>query len=893
MISRFLACVAAGAMLLCAGRADCQTKPLRLTPAYTIKHGGLRSPVPPASTSMPKLGLALAGGGAKAAASIGVLKVLAKEGIPVSFIAGTSMGAGVGGLYAAGYTPDEIERIFLENNWNDLFTDTPPRATLTQEQKEASSRHLLEFAVHRGSFTTPSGLSAGQKLTNLMAIKTIAASFEADFDFDKLKVPYRAIATDIETGDAVVISRGLLHEAMRASSAIPLVFQPVEIQGRLLVDGGLVNNLPVDVVRAMGADVVVAVDASTKLENRERLTSLFEIMSQSTSLQVRRESERLAALADLVITPDTSEYSFADFPAMSDVIRRGEEAARAALPRLREVLRAKTPPPRGKERFSITSLVVRRNVNVSEATLRYAMSPVFFPRESTVDDLLAVLGEIYRLGTFADVALDLENEGAGTRAVLTVEENPVVRGIEISGNTIVPTAEFLAALSWQEGIPLNTTRLSAALDGIVERCRSQGFLLTRVERVGMKPDGRTLELVMFEGRVDSFRIVGQTKTRLSMILRTIMTQPGKPLNFNTAAVDIQRLYALDYFESLSADMTKSPQGGVDLTIKVREKPTNKIRLGFRYDLGDRFTGLTDIIVDNVTGRGDKTYLNMRYGNYADITLGYQSPVLSMSDFVHSIQAFYRERRYFLYENKRRANELIVARTGAEYAVGYPWFRFGDTRLRYRYTTDSTETVTGVALPRDVVRIGSLAFLSTIDTREEYVFPRSGVLFRGDFEMARPEFGSGISFTKASLYVQGNRPLAERHTLVLESSAGLGSGALPYHEKFGIGGGSYLLGIPMMGYQRREFVGPNELGFSAAYRYKVLDYQLKAVRAVYLNVSGQAANVWDDRRNMSPGDLRNGAGIGVHADTLIGPVKFDFGVGEQRRYTVYFAAGFDY
>ena len=196
----------------------------------------------------------------------------------------------------------------------------------------------------KAGFMPPCGLTAGQKLMNLLVSRTLAASFEANLDFNRLKVPFRAIATDIETGDAVVLDHGLLHDAIRASTAIPLVFQPVEIDGRLLVDGGLVNNLPVEVVRGMGVDVVIAVDSSAKLEKKERLVSLVEIMSQSISLQMRKESERQAGLADLVITPDTSEYSFTDFPSMRGIIQKGEEAARAALPRIRELMKPKAGP---------------------------------------------------------------------------------------------------------------------------------------------------------------------------------------------------------------------------------------------------------------------------------------------------------------------------------------------------------------------------------------------------------------------------------------------------------------------------------------------------------------------------------------------------------------------
>ena len=849
--------------------------------------------VPPASEEMPKLGLALSGGGAKAAASIGILKVLDKEGIPVSFIAGTSMGAGVGGLYAAGFTPEQIEQLFITNDWNSLFTDTPARAFLTQEQKESGDRYLLEFTFDRGRFTPPSGLTAGQKLTNLLAAKTLAASFEADLDFNKLKVPFRAIATDIETGKAVVLDHGLLHEAIRASTAIPIVFQPVEFQGRLLVDGGLVNNLPVDVTKSMGADIVVAVDSSARLERKDQLTSLVEIMGQSISLQVRRKSEEEAARADLVIEPDTSAYSFTDFPSIREIIRKGEEAAQAALPRIHALLSKKTAATGGEEHILITSLIIRGSRDISEASIRYAMMPVISRREASVDGIFAAMVAVSRLGYFSDVTVELESEGEGTRAILTVEENPVVQSIRLSGNTIVSTEEILKTLSWQQGRPLNTTRLLSALDSIVNRCRSQGYLLTRVDRAGLIPGSGTLEIVLYEGRVDSITLVGQRDTQPSLIQRETVTRTGKPLNFISAANDIQHLYALDYFESLTVDMAKSEQGGVDLTLKIKEKPTTKVRLGIRYDLDDYFTGLTDIVVDNVLGRGIQVYLNTRYGNYTDLTLGYHSPVILDTYFVHTVQAFYRERHYFIYDNKQKVNDLDIVRTGAEIAFGYQWFRFGDTYLRYRYATDTTEQTLGINPPKNVTHIGSLAFLTTVDTRDRSVFSHSGILFKGSYETAQPGYGSSNAFTKTSAYAQGNLPLGERHTIILEGSGGIGSGVLPYQEEFGIGGADYLLGIPLLGYQRREFVGEDELGLSLAYQWKIKEYQLKAVKAVYLYVAGQEANVWDSRSSMSLDNLRNGVGIGLHADTIIGPVKFDYAFGEQHRYTVYFSAGFDY
>ncbi len=868
------------------------SRTLRFTFAADDTHGMPGSVPPDAGNGRPRIGIALAGGGAKAAASIGVLKVLYAEGIPLDAIAGTSMGAGIGGLYAAGFSPDEIEAIFLSTDWSDIFTDTPSRAFLTQQQKEAGGRHLLEFTFIGGSIVPPSGLTAGRKLTKLLAGKTLAASFEANMDFDRLRIPFRALATDIETGEAVPIGRGLLHDAMRASAAIPVVFQPVEIEGRLLVDGGMSNNLPVEVVRSLGMDVVIAVDPSSKLETKNKLGSIVSIFNQAISLQVRRETERQGKLADLLIVPSTEEFAFTDFQAIAEIILKGEEAAREALPRIRELMEQKKLPPE-TAKYRIADLTVRGAVTVDEAAVRQAMAPVLLPREATGQDLRAAMAEVFASGPFAELVLELTAAGDSFHALLTVQENPVVTAISLSSNTLVSTAEIRELLAWQMGRPLNGAKLSTELEKLVQRLRRRGYLLFRIDRTGLLDDGHTLGIAVSEGMVDSISYRGQTRTRLSLILRETVTRAGTPLNFFTTADDIQHLYALDYFESIDADMERGSKGGVDIKLKIREKPTNKIRLGLRYDLEDSFTALTDIVVDNITGRGIKAFLYTRYGNYTDLALGYTSPVIIRSYFLHTIQAFYRQRDYPIYENTRKTAELDIRRTGFDFAFGYQWFRFGETYLRYRYVTDRTINVFGASSFEDSTHLGSMAFLSTIDTRDHNTFPRSGLLFKGSYETASPSYGGDIDFRKTSLSGQAVLALGGGHTLSVDVSAGFGSGDLPYQERFGIGGADSLLGFPLPGYYRREFVGANELGASATYRWMMAEYHLKAVKAVYLVLSGGAANVWDRRDDLSPRDLRKGAGLGLHADTLIGPFRFDLGAGEDKRYVVYLSAGFDF
>jgi len=211
-----------------------------------------REQTPPRETLLPhreldrpRVGLALSGGGARGFAHIGVLKGLEAAGIPIDMVAGTSMGCVVGGLYAAGHSPEDLERISKEIDWDQIFTEEPQRASLflTQKQDEYKSIVRLRFGGWKLSF--PSALTSAQKLSDLLADLTMTATYRAQRDFDNLDVPFRAVVTDMVSGQSMAIAEGDLGEVIRAGLAVPLVFTPVEQDGMLLADGGLLDILPV------------------------------------------------------------------------------------------------------------------------------------------------------------------------------------------------------------------------------------------------------------------------------------------------------------------------------------------------------------------------------------------------------------------------------------------------------------------------------------------------------------------------------------------------------------------------------------------------------------------------------------------------------------------------
>lgn len=285
----------------------------------------------------PRIGLVLSGGGARGAAHIGVLKVLDQMHVPIDAIAGTSMGAVVGGLYATGFSAEDIERIVNTLDWQDAFKDRPPRAELTFRRKQEDQNFLVKFplGLRSGNFLLPKGLIQGQKLNQ--TLRTLTLPVARITNFDQLPTPFRAVATDLETGEAVVMDHGDLTSAVRASLSAPGVFSPVERDGRLLVDGGLAENLPIDVARQMGVDVLIVVDVGFPLLDRTKLNTAPTISNQMLAILVRKDSDRQRATLtdrDVVIDPPLGEASSFDFGIVSKAIRQGVDAARAASPKL-------------------------------------------------------------------------------------------------------------------------------------------------------------------------------------------------------------------------------------------------------------------------------------------------------------------------------------------------------------------------------------------------------------------------------------------------------------------------------------------------------------------------------------------------------------------------------
>jgi len=373
-----------------------------------------------------KIGLVLSGGGAKGFAHIGVLKVLEEAGVKIDFIGGTSMGAVIGGLYATGFTATQIDSIFKSTNFNELIYDFIPRASKNFYEKRNDELYAVVLPFNNFKIGIPEALSKG--IYNYNLLSRITRNVWDIKDFNQLPTPFLCMGTNIETGEEVLLNKGNLAHSMMASAAFPSLFSPVEINGKLLVDGGVVNNYPIEEVKKLGADIIIGVDVQDDLSDRKALKDATKILVQIMKLQSIDKMKEKIKDTDIYIKPDIKNYGVVSFDKGQEIIEKGEEAAFSVYEKLKLLADESNKYRKPKLKLINDSLQIQ-NINCNKLnnyTRDYIIGKLRFKPGSKIsyDDLQLGINNINTTQNFSSINYSLESNDSDNDLNINLQENP-------------------------------------------------------------------------------------------------------------------------------------------------------------------------------------------------------------------------------------------------------------------------------------------------------------------------------------------------------------------------------------------------------------------------------------------------------------------------------------
>jgi NTE family protein len=424
--------------------------------------------------SRPKIGLVLSGGGAKGFAHVGALKVIEAAGLPIDYITGTSIGSIVGGLYALGYDAQTLEKIIGSQNWEALLSNESRRAFIPAITKEEQSRYLLSLPIKSNKISIPEGVLNGQKAMDLFTY--LSYGYHDVHDFCLLPIPFKCIAADIATGEEVVLDKGYLPRAMRASMSVPAVFAACEIDNRMLVDGGIINNFPVDRCREMGADIIIGIDIGDELMNKEKIQSIPDMISQLTTLLGFERSKRNSKSVDILIKPDISGYSASSFntDAAKVLMKRGEDAARKVLPemiRMRDSLGIKMVTKIPHELPDVHTPVYVQGIDV-EGTEKTNIESILGKmgigkdKKTTLHEIREGVARIYATGNYQNIDYKISGDDKKLITIMVKENSTNRLNIGLNYNTDLNAAALINMTFYSDRVSGSNLSFDAKLSSL-------------------------------------------------------------------------------------------------------------------------------------------------------------------------------------------------------------------------------------------------------------------------------------------------------------------------------------------------------------------------------------------------------------------------------------------
>ncbi len=836
----------------------------------------------------PKLALVLSGGGARGISQIGTLLEFEKIGLPIDYIAGTSIGSIIGSLYAVGYSPSEMDSILRNTNWNDFFalgTDHK-RSDLFLDQKQIDDRNLLTLRFNDFKFMMPEAISVGSRIHAFLLYLLWNGLYQCDGNFDKLKVPFRAVATDLAHGETVSFKSGNLVSVIRASLSFPLRYSPMRIDSMILVDGGLMANIPVDQAKEFSPDLIVAVNTTSPLYKPQELTSPWVLADQCVSIPMKYFADNALRGCDLVIEPAIGNHKNTDFTNLDSLVALGQQAARPAAERLKRIYQAKTDS-------IFHDFYIESSRNFPDSLRRMPRSNLktdlllpedylFIERETErkdtihTDSVLVLLSRLPHSDRYKSVSLELTVlDSSKTYLRIVPEFYPTFEQVEIVGASAPMKAELESMLRYQfKNAPLNQRNIANITEFLLRQYRRLGNSVSTVTDIEFLYLN-TLRIHVDEGRIRSIAIRGNDNISNFLVRREISFKENQTINTNQILKGWENLMNTGYFSSVEIFLSRNDSGGVDVIINTRENGKQTVRIGGRID-NERNTQIgLDIIQENLFNIGDRESIRSCGGirnQYVEVKT--EISRLLETNITFSAQGYYESKKMNVFTDRKGLasdeferivdHEMLIQRYGIRASLGTQIGRDGILSAELRSEKQRRYHIDSSAPP--YYTINTLKVGAIFDSEDKPEFARSGKLIRLSLETSLLQESSSVSFSKALFSYRSNFSISG-HTLrpsILFISA---DKTLPIPEMHSLGGDDSFVGM-----REDEELGRQVFVGGLTYRYQ-LPFQI--VFDTYLSLTYNIGKAWDVPEDIKFEDLKHGLGATIAFDTPLGPAKLSW------------------
>ncbi|MEO8209191.1 MAG: patatin-like phospholipase family protein [bacterium] len=830
-----------------------------------------------------KIALVLSGGGARGIAQLGVLKELEKNNIRIDKIVGTSIGSVIGGFYSSGYTPDEIEKILENFNWSWALslTNTYQRNALFLEQKKIQDRSLLTIPLDGiKPILIPSSFSNGQYLSEKINTLILNSRYHPKENYSDLKIPFATVATDIDNGKMVILTKGNLSECIKASITFPLLYSPISIDGKNLVDGGLTANIPSSVAKTLGADYTIVVNSTSTLKSNEELKDPINTADQILSITMSQLNNLQLKDANVVITPDLGNYSATDYSRINFLVSKGRDKTSSLISKILYGIDSLEV----SESKYFNNFVINPEIVVASDILNKFLNDTLKElSDKSFEKYISIernLKMIYKLGVFKEVYAVVSRKEFSADITYHLASNPVLENLMVDNSFNFLNNLISDFKKNNLNKVVNVFSYQKFYDELLGEFRNNNYPLIEINKFYFNYATNTLEIEFGDGKIRDVKISGNKTTNDNVITREIKVDNKLPVNKQDLNTSIKNVMSTNLFRQVSFDFDfQKNYLNPDLAVKVVEKNTKAIRFSVHADNERNLQLLLDLRDENIFGTAIEAGFLAAGGLSNRI---YQFEIKSNQFFSLPLTFNFNGFYSFLDINRyiqvidSTSNEYSVFKTGEyrniknglSFLFGSQLERFGTVYGQAFIENQQIKNITNSQNLSEQLRVVKLKFGAIFDTQDVLPFPTEGSLINFFYETATNTLAGSLSYTKLYISFDQYVSIAKSQTLRPRFIFGFGDKTTPLTEQFSLGGEKSFFGMV-----DDELRGRQILTTSIEYRYL---FPYKLFFDTYLSLRYDLGNIWQVTEDIRFKDLRHGIGFSAGFDTPVGEASFSVG-----------------